>query len=52
MADKTWSTPRSAGAIGMCPHVAEIAVAYQNFANGVDHQVGIVLCSYKLHVAN
>ena len=52
MADKAWPGPRSAAAAGVCPHVAKLTITYQDFANGVDHQVGIVLCSYKFGVAD
>ena len=52
MAYEAWPGPRSAAANGVCPHVAEFAVAYQGFANGVDHQVGIILCGYKFGVAD
>ena len=52
MAYEAWPGPRSAAAVGMCPHVAKLTITYQDFANGVDHQVGIVLCGYKFGVAD
>ena len=52
MAYEAWPGPRSAAAAGMCPHVAKLTITYQDFANGVDHQVGIVLCGYKFGVAD
>ena len=52
MAYEAGPRPCSAAANGVCPHVAEFAVAYQGFANSVDHQVGIILCGYKFGVAD
>ena len=52
MTYKSRPRPRSTAAGGVSPHVAELTVAYQGFANGVDHQVGVVLCSYHFSVAD
>ena len=52
MTCETGPRPRSAAANGVRPHVAELTVAHQGFANGVNHQVGIVLCGYQFGVAD
>ena len=52
VADKPWSRPYPASANCVCPSVAQFTIANQDFANIVDHRVGVILCGNQLRTAD